>query len=106
MPFYVFDFLPYVFGIHVCDFVAPLVPLLAFHNEKLFLGFLLGCPEFSFVISSRACFEDFGEAAHLSSPFLASGGRKECRDLKGLGVDRGIAKVAASWRPADKPCNI
>ena len=105
MPFYVFDFLPYVFGIYVCEFVAPLVPLLAFHNEKLFLGFLLGWPEFNFVISSRPCFEDFGEAAHLSSPFLASGGRKERGDLKGLVVDRVITKVAASWRSADRPCN-
>ena len=35
MAFYIFDFLPYVFGIHVCELDAPLVPLLAFHYEKL-----------------------------------------------------------------------
>jgi len=44
----------------------------------------------------------------LTSPVhcLASGGRKECGDLKGLGVDREIAKVDASWKSADRACNI
>jgi len=102
MPFYIFDFLPYVFGIHVCELVAPLVPLLTFHYEKLFLGFLLGCPEFSLLLAVGLALKVLVRRLTSAVHFLASGGRKERGDLKGLGVDRGIAKVAAS----DRSCNI